>query len=95
MEALKIFEALLASKGVRLPPGVLEESMALSACMLQAIVTEAPFELKLHSNLWQVYEAALVDQSLALAPWQGIAYRDWKGPPYHSLKLREKVGSRQ
>ncbi|MEZ0367947.1 MAG: radical SAM protein, partial [Candidatus Sericytochromatia bacterium] len=47
MEALKIFEALLASKGVRLPPGVLEESMALSACMLQAIVTEAPFELKL------------------------------------------------
>ena len=89
LEAKTLLEALMAQKGKFLPPGVLDEALALSACMMQAIITEAAFELPVHSNLWQVYEGVLKDQPVPLTAWSGTAYRDWKGQPYNHLKLKE------
>lgn len=89
LESKMILESLIKLKQVTLPEKMLDEALALAACMLQAIITDAAFELPLHSNLWQIYQGELTNQPVATQPWQGIAYRDWKGHPYHNLKLKE------
>ncbi|HEY9839373.1 MAG TPA: hypothetical protein V6D23_02875, partial [Candidatus Obscuribacterales bacterium] len=88
-EAQRIFAALLKLKGIQLPPGVLEEAMMLAAFLDRSLLTEESFELNLSYNIWQVYLAQLRGEHLDLAPWQGVALRDWKGVPYQTVKLRE------
>ncbi len=84
-----IFEKLLADKQLQLPLGVLSEAMLISAKLLNVIQQDQAFEQPVSSNFWQVYQSQLRNQTLDWKPWRGELLRDWKGQPFHSLKLRD------
>lgn len=92
-ESLLICRALLQRRGLSLPSGVLEESLHLSARLLEALMADTHFRQPLQSNLWQVYQAALKGEQLAFKPWQGQAVRDWTGMPFYSVKLQQQAVS--
>lgn len=92
-ESHSILSSLLRHYRSSLPQGVLEDAIRVSACLLNVVLHDQPFELQVSSNLWQVYQGILQNQPVSWQAWQGRLIRDWKGAPFHTLKLSDvKMG---
>lgn len=87
-ELMGVLEAFLAHHRVKLPAGLLAEALELCLHLRIAQIADRPFELKVSSNFWQVYLAAIQEQELAWQAQPQALVRDWSGKPYDRLKVR-------
>ncbi len=81
-EVQTAFENLLAQNHKSLPTNILKDSLLLSKKIQQAVLDDQHFRLTVNSNLWEVYQGALLEKNVPLQNGPRDLVRDWRGLPY-------------
>lgn len=81
-EAQVLLQQWLKSQGQSLPTGLLEDCLRYSQTFILLLHQQEVSELRLHWNLWEVWQALLVGERVPLQPQPGLWRKTWTGRPF-------------
>lgn len=64
----------------------MSDSLRLAAALAGGVLGDRFFEIRVDSNLWEIYQAGLQGETL---PWEATPrhwQRNWRGAPWHVLQ---------
>lgn len=86
-EQLSVLSQMLAHHHKELPDALLSDALRLSQGLFLSFIKLQPFDMLLRYNLWDLTSAHVRGQPWELRKGLYRHYRDWMGPPLHTVKV--------
>lgn len=87
-EATQNLRRLMRHRAPHMPLQLLNDCLNYSQAFLSLLHHQEVRELRLHFNLWEVYQGLLQGKDLPLTPQTSVYQKTWTGPPFSFKRVQ-------